>query len=116
MELRLRAHDGGRCRPGSLALGVGQRFVICTLCVAISVVPAFRTAQQIGGEGRSRKDCHCGAAVGGEGLEAGGPVSSQAKLNSDFQGVSVGQGSEEAKTLWMVLANCILLIVKWSGL
>ena len=37
-EFSLRARDGGRCRPGSLALGVGQLSVIHTPWVAISVV------------------------------------------------------------------------------
>ena len=36
-ELRLRPREGGRCRPGTLALGVGQLPVICTTRVALSV-------------------------------------------------------------------------------
>ena len=50
-ELRLVAWEGGRCRPGSLALRVGQLLVIQTPWVAISVVssvaPTFSTAQQL---------------------------------------------------------------------
>ena len=37
-DFRLRASEGDRCRPGSLALGVGQLPVILTPWVAISVV------------------------------------------------------------------------------
>ena len=42
-ECRLRAWEGGRCRPGSLALEVGQLLMIHTFWVAIRVVSSVDT-------------------------------------------------------------------------